>query len=66
MMQHEHYLMDAVQLALKAGEAILEVYGADFDIWTKADDSPLTLADRRSHGIIASAETRVASSRVCW
>ncbi len=52
MMKYRQYLVDAVGLALAAGEAILDVYGSDFDVQTKADDSPLTLADQRSHGII--------------
>lgn len=46
----------AIQAAVKAGKAILEVYREeDFGIETKADDSPLTLADRRAHEIIAGA-----------
>ena len=42
------------QLARRAGEAILAVYSsAGFDVEVKADESPLTLADRRSHAILA-------------
>jgi 3'(2'), 5'-bisphosphate nucleotidase len=49
----------AVQAALKAGKAIMEVYGkADFEVERKADDSPLTLADRRAHEIITRALKR--------
>lgn len=45
----------AIQAAVKAGKAILEVYQeADFQVENKADDSPLTLADRRAHEIITS------------
>ena len=40
-------------LAKKAGKAILEIYGTDFEVEQKEDASPLTLADRRSHQIIA-------------
>jgi 3'(2'), 5'-bisphosphate nucleotidase len=40
-------------LARKAGKAILEVYETDFEVERKEDSSPLTLADRRSHQIIA-------------
>src|SRR5271157_5189676 len=40
-------------VAREAGEAILEVYGTDFEIKCKDDHSPLTLADMRSHRIIA-------------
>ena len=36
----------------KAGKAILEVYGTNFDVQCKEDHSPLTLADQRSHRII--------------
>ena len=47
------YLLAAIQAAVKAGEGILEVYhSADFKIEEKADKSPLTLADRRSHETI--------------
>ncbi|MFW6312625.1 MAG: 3'(2'),5'-bisphosphate nucleotidase CysQ [Spirochaetota bacterium] len=39
-----------LRLALEAGAAILDVYESDdFETERKADDSPLTLADRRSH-----------------
>jgi 3'(2'), 5'-bisphosphate nucleotidase len=41
-------------LARKAGKAILEVYETDFEVERKEDSSPLTLADRRSHQLIAS------------
>lgn len=43
----------AVELARKAGDAILEVYATDFAVQSKADESPLTQADLASHRIIA-------------
>ena len=46
------YLMDAIHASLDGGKAILEVYESDFSVETKADNSPLTLADKRSHEII--------------
>jgi 3'(2'), 5'-bisphosphate nucleotidase len=46
-------LPDVVALAHRAGEAILEVYAGEFDVTLKGDDSPLTVADLRSHRIIA-------------
>jgi 3'(2'), 5'-bisphosphate nucleotidase len=46
-------LPDLVTLARRAGEAILEVYAGEFDVTRKGDDSPLTIADLRSHRIIA-------------
>ena len=50
----EHlYLLKSIQAAIEAGKAILEVYhSSDFKVEEKADKSPLTLADRRSHEII--------------
>jgi 3'(2'), 5'-bisphosphate nucleotidase len=52
-MNNETFLLAAIQAAVKAGEGILEVYhSADFKIEEKADKSPLTLADRRSHETI--------------
>ncbi len=41
-----------VDLAVKAGEAILEVYATDFDVQEKGDESPLTQADLASHRCI--------------
>ncbi len=41
------------QLAIQAGEAILQVYDTDFGVEHKEDNSPLTLADRRSHRILS-------------
>ena len=38
-----------VDFAIAAGDAILEVYATDFDVQSKADDSPLTRADMASH-----------------
>lgn len=43
----------AIAAAVAAGRATLEVYGQDFSVAEKADKSPLTLADTRSHQIIA-------------
>ena len=46
------YLVDAIKVSLAAGKAILQVYESDFSVETKSDNSPLTLADKRSHEII--------------
>lgn len=46
----------AIEAAVSAGKSIMEVYGEnDFRVEQKSDDSPLTLADRNSHEIIAAA-----------
>jgi len=52
-MNDKLYLMTSIHAALEAGNAILKVYhSSDFIIEEKADSSPLTLADRRSHDVI--------------
>lgn len=43
------------EIAIKAGEAILEVYQRDFEITEKSDKSPLTEADLAAHNIIVDA-----------
>lgn len=51
------YILKAIDAALAAGKAILEIYNdpdADFQIDRKADNSPLTLADRKAHEVIVS------------
>lgn len=46
-------LLDAcIEIAEQAGERILTVYGTDFDVETKDDNSPLTRADTESHRCI--------------
>ncbi len=43
----------AINAAIEAGEAILNVYTSeDFDVKLKSDHSPLTKADRQSHEVI--------------
>lgn len=51
----EKLLRIAITAALAAGEKILEIYNdptADFQVEKKSDDSPLTIADRRSNEVI--------------
>ncbi|MCR4287324.1 MAG: 3'(2'),5'-bisphosphate nucleotidase CysQ [Deltaproteobacteria bacterium] len=55
-------LLDEIKtLALKAGDAILEVYSsADFGTTFKEEGSPLTLADKASHSIITDGLSRIS------
>lgn len=49
------YILKAIDAVLAAGKVILEVYNdpaSDFQIEKKADNSPLTLADREAHEVI--------------
>lgn len=51
-----HLLLTAIGAALDAGQQILDVYhhpDMDWEVEKKADNSPLTLADRRAHAVIA-------------
>ena len=51
-----HQYLDAViDIAKKAGEAIMMVYETDFDIKNKSDNSPLTQADLAAHHLIVTA-----------
>ncbi|HEY9114168.1 MAG TPA: 3'(2'),5'-bisphosphate nucleotidase CysQ [Bacteroidales bacterium] len=43
----------AIRASLLAGKAILEVYETEFGVEFKDDNSPLTIADQRSHQIIS-------------
>ncbi|HRV54993.1 MAG TPA: 3'(2'),5'-bisphosphate nucleotidase CysQ, partial [Mangrovimonas sp.] len=42
----------AITASLKAGKAIMEVYDSTFEVEYKDDNSPLTLADKKSNDII--------------
>jgi len=44
----------AIKAALKAGDAIMEVYNSTIEVEYKEDNSPLTEADKRSNAIINS------------
>ena len=45
----------AVNAAVRAGHEILQVYGTEFTVDIKADNTPLTEADRRSCALIESS-----------
>src|SRR5690606_7147017 len=46
-------------LAEEAGRRILAVYEKEFEVWHKADDSPLTAADQASHRVIVETLQRL-------
>jgi 3'(2'), 5'-bisphosphate nucleotidase len=50
-----------IELAREAGAAILELYRAHGPVETKADGSPLTVADLRSHQILSAGLTRLSN-----
>jgi 3'(2'), 5'-bisphosphate nucleotidase len=48
-MELKPFIEPVLELAIEAGDAILEVYATNFDVQEKADASPLTQADMASH-----------------
>src|SRR5690554_4411086 len=51
----EALLQISLEAALRAGQRIMEIYaGSDFQTQSKADDSPITIADRQANSIINS------------
>jgi 3'(2'), 5'-bisphosphate nucleotidase len=48
-------LDDLKNIAKRAGEEILSVYGSEFSVDVKEDQSPLTEADRRANAVIVEA-----------
>jgi 3'(2'), 5'-bisphosphate nucleotidase len=50
--QLQELLPDIVRIAKQAGETIMEVYEAGFDIEIKPDDSPVTTADLAANDVI--------------
>lgn len=58
MMNYSNYLYIAIRAAIDAGCAIMDIYTdptSDFEIERKADNSPLTKADKAAHKIIEGA-----------
>ena len=49
-----------IDVARRAGDAIMAVYGTAFDVEHKADASPLTLADTASNALIVEALARLS------
>lgn len=45
---------DLIRIIKKAGQEVLKIYNNDFEYEFKKDNSPLTLADKKSHEIISS------------
>lgn len=51
----QHCILNAIEAALRAGGQILSIYNdpsSDFQVERKADNSPLTIADRKAHETI--------------
>ncbi|MDF1817039.1 MAG: 3'(2'),5'-bisphosphate nucleotidase CysQ [Immundisolibacteraceae bacterium] len=57
----ESWCETATQIAIAAGQQILTVYDGEFEVEYKADESPLTLADQRSHHTIVAGLEELAT-----
>jgi len=58
MVDYSNYLYIAIRAAIDAGKSIMDIYNdpeANFEVEAKADNSPLTKADKASHQLINSA-----------
>ncbi len=58
-MPHGIDIEEVKRIACAAGAAVLEVYGTEFSVETKDDESPLTEADRRSNVVILEGLARL-------
>ncbi len=59
-MKYQEYLLPVLNIIKLASKAIIEVYNRpDFSISRKKDNSPITLADRKSHKIITEELTKL-------
>lgn len=52
-------LADLIPLVREAGAVVMQVYGTDFDVETKGDDSPVTAADQRAEAVILAGLRRL-------
>jgi 3'(2'), 5'-bisphosphate nucleotidase len=55
-----------LSIGRKAGAEILKIYGSDFAVETKADDSPLTAADEASHKLIVESLAKLTPEIPVW
>jgi 3'(2'), 5'-bisphosphate nucleotidase len=52
-------LADLIPLIRDAGRVVMDVYKTDFDVETKGDDSPVTLADQQAERVILAGLKRL-------
>lgn len=58
--QFSDFLKPVVEIAERAGKAIMEIYQQDFSVYEKSDASPLTEADLAAHKLIVTALAELA------
>jgi len=57
---NDYFVGRLLDLAIEAGDAILEIYHTDFDVRSKADASPVTEADEKAEAIILAGLAKLA------
>lgn len=55
-------IQTVIQIAIEAGDAILEIYKQDIVVETKSDNSPLTIADKNANEIIVAGLKKLQNS----
>ena len=59
-------IQSVISIGRSAGQEILEIYGSDFDVEMKDDNSPLTAADRAAHQYIVAALAQLTPDIPVW
>lgn len=54
-------ILKVINIALKAGDAVMQIYKKDFTVEYKDDKSPLTEADKIAHKIIVDGLSKISS-----
>lgn len=55
-------IQQIIEIAVAAGNAILEIYSQDFNVEIKSDNSPLTVADKQANEIIVVGLKKIDST----
>ena len=54
-------ILEVINIALKAGNAVIQIYNKDFTVEYKDDKSPLTEADKTAHKIIVDGLLKIST-----
>ncbi|MBF0470853.1 MAG: 3'(2'),5'-bisphosphate nucleotidase CysQ [Gammaproteobacteria bacterium] len=65
MAAYEHYLQPILDLAIAAGEKIVEIYDQGCCVEQKSDNTPVTIADYAAHDLIVAGLSIIAPEIPC-
>ncbi|THB74874.1 MAG: 3'(2'),5'-bisphosphate nucleotidase [Gammaproteobacteria bacterium] len=57
----QELLEQVISIAIEAGGEIMQVYSGEFEVETKKDSSPITIADKKAHQTIVSGLMQIQS-----